>query len=1039
MSDETRKEGSIANEEEEEDANVEQNENADQSTGEQKEPKKFSVNRVKFVPEIIDLPGKNFEGNNSSGESSPTESPWDNIPGSPTSLNQFSTNYATNEAIPMTIFYRSQHSQCHSGKQRPTLQELRKGLENQKIEEQPSVVENQSEDDGALDVRTRGSSNAPKFGWVKGVLFGCLLNIWGVMLYLRLSWVVGQAGIGLASVIVLLSAVVTTLTTLSMSAVCTNGEVKGGGAYYLISRSLGPEFGGSIGVIFSVASAVATAMYVVGFSETMRDILRNNDALIVDESNDIRIIGVVTIVILLGVTMVGLQWVVRTQIVLLIILVISILNVIIGTFIGPQSEESRANGFVGYKKDIFETNLGPGFKGESFFSVFAVFFPAATGILAGVNISGDLKDVHKAVPKGTLLAILISTLVYVMLAWFVGACVEREALGLVHDAVNATNETLVSCATQECQHGLLNDFQVMEAISGWGPIVTAGIFASTLSSALASLVGAPKTFQAVCKDHLFPYVEFFGVGYGPGEEPRRGYLLAFVIAVAFILIGDLNVIAPIISNFFLIVYALINYAVFAASLGRSPGWRPSFKYYNMWVSLLGALLCIAMMFLINWWAALLTIVIVVILYKYVDFTKPQVNWGSSSQAFSFVQALRYALRLEGIEDHVKNFRPNCLVLTGRPQDRPNLAHIVSQITKNVGLMVYGNVKKPFEAVASDKDKEDSQWMREHRIKAFRAVTTAASLRAGVQSMMHLAGLGKMRPNTMVMGFKRNWTDKKNIHDVVDYLGVINDVFDLNYGLVILRMDEKQKREISEQLVDGESDKDSDSIIDEDEYSKSKPRSPQSKKAETQEERESLTSPDKESSKLPEDETKSPIEKIALKEKQRGTIDVWWVYDDGGLTVLIPYLLTLHRAWKHCKLRFFSADIRSKHDYSPQRLRLAKLLKKFRIDGNCVEQTEGINKKPSKESIDAFRRLPVKIELGDAPIEDQKVLRTIRIGELVRQNCTQDTRLVVISIPVPVKDVTTPLMYMSWLEVLSADLPPVLLVRGNQTNVLTFYS
>ena len=306
-------------------------------------------------------------------------------------------------------------------------------------------------------------------------------------------------------------------------------------------------------------------------------------------------------------------------------------------------------------------------------------------------------------------------------------------------------------------------------------------------------------------------------------------------------------------------------------------------------------------------------------------------------------------------------------------------------------------------------------------------------------MMHLAGLGKMRPNTMVMGFKRNWTDEKNINDVVDYLGVINDVFDLNYGLVILRMDEKQKREISEQLVDGERENDSDSIIGEDEYSKSKPRSPQSKKAETQEERESLTSHDKESSKLPEDETKSPIEKIALKEKQRGTIDVWWVYDDGGLTVLIPYLLTLHRAWKHCKLRFFSADIRSKHDYSPQRLRLANLLKKFRIDGNCVEQTEGINKKPSKESIDAFRRLPVKNELGDAPIEDQKVLRTIRIGELVRQNCTQDTRLVVISIPVPVKDVTTPLMYMSWLEVLSADLPPVLLVRGNQTNVLTFYS
>jgi len=192
----------------------------------------------------------------------------------------------------------------------------------------------------------------------------------------------------------------------------------------------------------------------------VRDILRDNDSLIVDETNDIRIIGVVTIVILLGVTMVGLQWVVRAQMILLILLVISILNVVIGTFIGPQSNESKSKGFVGYKKDLFETNFGPGFKGETFFSVFAVFFPAATGILAGVNISGDLKDVHKAVPKGTLLAILISTLVYVMLAWFVGACVEREALGLVHIAVNATNGSLASCLSQECQYGLLNDFQV---------------------------------------------------------------------------------------------------------------------------------------------------------------------------------------------------------------------------------------------------------------------------------------------------------------------------------------------------------------------------------------------------------------------------------------------------------------------------------------------------------------------------------------------------------------------------------------------------
>jgi len=114
---------------------------------------------------------------------------------------------------------------------------------------------------------------------------------------------------------------------------------------------------------------------------------------------------------------------------------------------------------------------------------------------------------------------------------------------------------------------------------------------------------------------------------GPGDEPRRGYILTFLIAGAFIAIGELNVIAPVISNFFLMSYALINYAVFAASLGKSPGWRPSFKYYNMWVSLVGALVCIVIMFLINWWAALLTIVIIIALYKYVDYKKPEVGLG----------------------------------------------------------------------------------------------------------------------------------------------------------------------------------------------------------------------------------------------------------------------------------------------------------------------------------------------------------------------------------------------------------------------------
>lgn len=244
-----------------------------------------------------------------------------------------------------------------------------------------------------------------------------------------------------------------------------------GGAYYLISRSLGPEFGGSIGLIFSVANAVAVALYVVGFAETIKDLIKENggDVDLIGELNIIRIVGIFTVLLLLGVTLIGLEWVVRTQMFLLCILLISIVDVIIGTFIGPQNEESRAKGFVGLDLNLFKEHFGPAYReGENFFSVFAVFFPAATGILAGVNISGDLKDAQKAIPKGTLWAILISTIIYVLLDWLAAACVLRDASGLVVAVVNQTMNTTTApphqCAADfTCPYGLMNDFQVWKA------------------------------------------------------------------------------------------------------------------------------------------------------------------------------------------------------------------------------------------------------------------------------------------------------------------------------------------------------------------------------------------------------------------------------------------------------------------------------------------------------------------------------------------------------------------------------------------------
>lgn len=278
-------------------------------------------------------------------------------------------------------------------------------------------------------------------------------------------------------------------------------------------------------------------------------------------------------------------------------------------------------------------------------------------------------------------------------------------------------------------------------------------------------------------------------------------------------------------------------------------------------------------------------------------------------------------------------------------------------------------------------------------------------------MFDLCGLGKMRPNTVVLGFKNDWKTAK-VNEVVDYFGIIDDIFDRNFGLVIFRMGELKAID----FADGASSSSSDSEDEVDGVG---------------------------SSDTIQGTIKVPVMtvnnmELAFQDKQQGFIDVWWLYDDGGLTVLLPYILSQHSLWSGCNLRIFSINIRSKYSIKSLEINMAKLLKKFRITASCVDQVPGANQKPSEESLAAFKSLPVGKELEEDDITDQKVLRMIRIGELIRER-SKDSKLVVISLPVPVADVTTPNMYMSWLEVLSNNLPPVLMVRGNQTSVLTFYS
>ncbi|KAG7314051.1 hypothetical protein KOW79_022547 [Hemibagrus wyckioides] len=863
------------------------------------------------------------------------------------SRNERKSIYSTVDRVPHFEFYTNSIGQQR--RSRPSLEILRKVSEDFESGNKRGDLRTESlavihEQDEKQQNNTEGKRTEPvRFGWVTGVMVRCMLNIWGVILFLRLPWITAQAGILTTWLIIFMSVLVTSITSLSVSAISTNGRVSSGGAYFMISRTLGPELGGPIGVVFSFANALACALNTVGFAETVRDLLIEYNALVVDEINDVRIIGAITVTCLLLISLAGMEWESKTQILFFLVLIVTFTNYFVGTVI-PATPEKQSMGFFNYRYEILMENLFPKWRGPegNFFQMFAIFFPSAIGILAGANISGDLKDPETAIPKGTLMAIFWTTISYLSITITVGACVLRDASGNLNDSlpVNISCEGLgcmlgwnfTMCEQgQSCSFGLANNFQVLSMVSGFGPLITAGIFAASLSSALAFLVSAPKVFQCLCRDNIYPYIGFFAKGYGKNNEPLRAYVLTYFIALAFILIAELNVIAPLISNFFLCSYALINFSCFHASITNSPGWRPSFKYYSRWTALFGAVISVVLMFLLTWWAALITFGIIFFLLGYVIYKKPKVNWGSSVQAGAYNMALSYSVSLATVEDHVKNFRPQCLVLTGPPNLRPALVDFVGSFTKNASLMICGNILMDEKSVTSQASTDKLvKWLNSRKIHSFYSPFKGNSLREGTQHLMQASGLGKLKPNTLVMGFKTNWKECSP-YNLEDYVNTIYDTFDSNYGVCILKM--MDGLDIAEEL---ESEDNSNHAFEADETMESE----QSQKSE-------IESDDEKTNHVIDNKSRT----VFQNNQGRKTIDVYWISDDGGLTLLVPYLLTRRKHWRRSKVRVFV--IGKLQTMEDERKEMIDLLQRFRLDVHEVIVMTDTEKLPSSKNLKRF--------------------------------------------------------------------------------------
>ena len=420
-------------------------------------------------------------------------------------------------------------------------------------------------------------NNIKKFGTFGGVFTPTLLTILGVIMYLRMGWVVGNAGLLGTWLIIIVSFLITLCTALSMSAITTNIRIGAGGAYAIISQALGLEVGGSLGIPRYISQGLAVTMYIFGFREGWLGIFPYHDPFLVD---------IAVFLFLFSIAYISANLAIKTQYIIMVVIALSLISIILAAYNGsmqiPMSDALSWGTFKGSPENNF--------KGGNFWIVFAVFFPAATGIMAGANMSGELKDPKTSIPVGTLWAIGVSFIIYMALAYW-----------------------LARTATEE---ELLTNYNIIIEKAYFGPLIIAGVLGATFSSALASIVGSSRILFAMGEHQVLPYSNFLA-GQSSNGQPRNAMIVTGVLIFATMLLRNINAIAPLVTLFFLVTYAMINIVVIIEQRLGLISYRPLFKV-NKWIPWVGLISSVLAMFIINPTISLITIMIVFVVYWYLS-------------------------------------------------------------------------------------------------------------------------------------------------------------------------------------------------------------------------------------------------------------------------------------------------------------------------------------------------------------------------------------------------------------------------------------
>jgi len=569
-------------------------------------------------------------------------------------------------------------------------------------------------------------------GTFGGVYTPSILTILGVIMYLRFGWVVGNVGLIGTLLIVTLSTAITFLTSLSISAIATDRVVRAGGAYYMISRSLGIESGGAVGIPLYFAQAISVALYTIGFAESVVETFPQIDQ---------RLVALTTAVLVAILAIKSASIAIRAQYFIMAAIVLSLLSLLFGKPLEVTQIEMWG---------------APARLSEPFWTVFAVFFPAVTGIMAGVNMSGDLRNPTRSIPIGTLAAVGTGYVIYMVLPII---------LAMRADATTLIENPLI-----------------MERISLWGPAILLGVWGATLSSALGSILGAPRVLQALARDGILPrWLQFLGRGSGPEDEPRLATFvtLGFVlVAVAF---GELNLIAPVLSMFFLTTYLVLNVAAGTESFLRSPSFRPSFRVH--WsLSLLGAVGCLCVMFLINAIAAIMAAIIVFSVYIWLERRELRSAWGDARQGIWMALVRAGILRLDYTPDP-KNWRPHILVLSGAPTRRWNLIELAVSFAHNRSLFTISTVlPSGSRSTAQQAEMEATirEFLERREVQGFVRLISAPDPFTGAEQLVEAYGLGPLVPNTILLGDNEEPTRRER------YCQMITNLHQAGRSVVILR-------------------------------------------------------------------------------------------------------------------------------------------------------------------------------------------------------------------------------------------------------------